>query len=314
MIFLFYGPNTYAMRRKLSQMVETYRQRAGSDFGLERVDGSRVGAESLHGLLIATPMFSSSRLVVIESISANKAVAEQALKLLPLVPETTVAVFVEPAIDQRTSFFKALLKAAKPGKFEKLQLAQLNAWVRQQAAKHDAQIEPRAVSLLLEMVGDDQWRLEQEVQKLANYNPAISAESVRELVDPGYHQTIFDLVDAIVAGRLKLALETYRGLLGARTSEIYILTMIIWQLRNLLLAKTAGKMPPAELAKRTGMSPYVAGKATTTASRYSYEMLKTAFQAAVETDYRVKSGEGAGEVLVEHLICRLAEASSHPAT
>jgi DNA polymerase III subunit delta len=308
MVFLFYGPNTFAMRRKLSEMIDTYKKKAGSDFGLERVDGAAISPESLHGLLTATPMFASSRLVIIEQISANKTVAEKALKLLDQVPESTVAVFVEPVIDQRTSFFKELLKAAKPAKFEKLQPHQLSAWVAQQAARFGAQIEPRATSLLIEMVGDDQWRLEQEVMKLANYNPAITAENVRELVEPGYHQTIFDLVDAIVAGRLKQALETYRGLLAAKTNEIYILTMIIWQLRNLLLAKAAGKVTAAELSKRAGISPYVAGKAITSSSRYSYEVLKAAFQAAVETDYLIKSGEGEGEVLVEQLICRLAAA------
>lgn len=306
MIFLFYGANTFAMRRKLAQMVETYIQKAGSDFGLERVDGASISAEGLSGLLSAMPMFSTSRLVLIDSISANKAVAERALKLLPLVPDTTVAVFVEPGIDQRTVFYKQLLKAAKPAKFERLGPAQLISWVQQQAANLDAQIEARAVSLLIETVGDDQWRLEQEVMKLANYNPTITSDSVRELVAPSYHKTIFDLVDAIVAGHLKQALGVYKGLLAARTNEFYILTMITWQLRNLLLAKTAGRVSPAELTKRTGMSSYVAGKALASSGRYSYETLKAAFQAAVDTDYQIKSGEGDGELLVENLIYRLA--------
>ena len=42
MTLFFYGPNSYALRQQLGQMVEAYRKKVGSDFGLERLDGADV--------------------------------------------------------------------------------------------------------------------------------------------------------------------------------------------------------------------------------------------------------------------------------
>ena len=61
-------------------------------------------------------------------------------------------------------------------------------------------------------------------------------------------------------------------------------------------------MSPAELAKTTGLSPYVASKASARQANFSLEQLRQAFLAAVETEYNIKTGAGAPEELVELLI------------
>ena len=52
------------------------------------------------------------------------------------------------------------------------------------------------------------------------------------LVVPTLNQSIFDLVEAMTAGRGKMAMGAYHELLAERTNEIYLLTMVIWQLRR----------------------------------------------------------------------------------
>jgi DNA polymerase III delta subunit len=103
-----------------------------------------------------------------------------------------------------------------------------------------------------------------------------------------------------------MALGLYRGLILQRTNEIYILTMIEWQLRNLLLAKASGDLPPSELTRQAGLSPYVATKAVAKRADFSLETLKTAFLEAVDCEYRVKSGRVPAEAAVEQLIYQVA--------
>lgn len=310
MIFLFYGPNTYAARRKLTQMSETYIEKAGSNFGLLRVDGATADAKTITSALLAAPFLANSRLVVMDGLSKNKAVMEAVLNILDQVPSSTVAVFYEPAIDERTIVFKSLLAKSKPAKFAKLSPYQLSAWIKREAERQRATIEKSAVDLLLETAGEDQWRLEQEIAKLASYHSKITIDSVRELVVPSFSQNIFDLVDAIVAGDSKRALLIYRGLIAEQTNEIYILSMIIWQLRNLLLAQASGRMTAGELAKATGMSPYVAAKSMQKRSNYDEEVLKGAFLMCVNCDFAIKTGAGKPQVLVEQLIWKLSSSSN----
>lgn len=306
MILFFYGPNTYAARQQISKLITQYQEKSGSDFGLERIDGSTVTAEILRAALLAAPFLANSRLAIIEGLGSNKTVAGGVEDLIADVPETTVAVFYDPEVDQRTSYFKTLSKRAQTVKFEALSVPKLQQWIVRIAREAGAEIERPAISRLLELAGEDQWRLSHEVAKLAAYRSPITVETVAVLVEEVHTETVFSLVEAMTAGKPEVALPLYRQLRSNGQNEMYLLTMTIWQLRNLLLAKTAGRMSAGELAKAAGMSPYVAGKMLSKRHLFHEGALKSAFVAAIDTDYQIKSGVGRADVLVEQLIYRLA--------
>ncbi len=306
MIFFFYGPNTYAAKRKIGDMAEAYIAKSGSNFGLERFDGAAVTFEALGAALRAAPFLANSRLVIVERLGANKSLAEKVPGLLTQVSESTVAVFCEPEVDQRTSYFKTMSKQARAVKFDNLTPGQLATWIKREVTSLGGSIDGPAINELLEATGDDQWRLTQELSKLVNFNTQITAEAVKQLVATSSTQSIFDLVDAMSGGQVARALTIFRQLIADRTNELYILTMVTWQLRNLLLAKASGMTNSGELAKAAGLSPYVAGKALARQRDFSEDHLKTAYLAAIETDYAIKSGKGNPEHLVEQLIYQVA--------
>src|SRR5207249_4896470 len=106
---------------------------------------------------------------------------EKVAQFLDKVPETTVAVFNDGEVDQRTTYFKGMTKQAKVKavKYGKLNLPQLQNWVKKQVQTLGGTIEPAALARLIDLAGDDQWRLEQEIQKLVNYQTAVTPESVK---------------------------------------------------------------------------------------------------------------------------------------
>lgn len=290
----------------MQEIIARYTKKTGSDFGLERINGAEVSYKELEGALLAVPLLSSSRLVIIDRLSENKTVKERVEELLDKIPESTVAIFYEAEVDERSLYFKAMHKKAKGVKFGQLDKNQLAAWVKREVEKHGGSIERLEIHSLIERAGDDQWRLEQEVLKLVNYQKNVTPETIDKLVVASEHQDVFKLVEAIAAHQVKKALGVYRGLLSDQANEVYILSMIIWQLRNLLLAKTAGSLTPPELAKKAGMSPYVAGKVMAARRNYEEEDLKEAYLLAIDTDYKIKSGQGEPSWLVEDLIYKLS--------
>ncbi len=312
MIFFFYGPNSYEARQQIAKLVRDYEEKSGSNFGLERIDGAKVRPEELNAALQATPFLANSRLVIIEDLGNNKTIAPDIEKFLANIPATTIAVFYDSGVDQRTSYFKTLKDTARAIKFEALSTGKLQSWITAEVAAAGAEIERPALNRLIELAGEDQWRLSNEIAKLAAYRPKITVESVNELVEEGSSETIFNLVEAMTAGKVDVALRGYHDLRTAGQNEMYILSMVTWQLRNLLLAKAAGNTTAPQLAKTTGMSPYVAGKMLAKRNLFTEEQLKTGFLAAVDTDYQIKTGVGAADVLVEQLILRIAGAVSSP--
>lgn len=312
MTLFFYGPNTYELRRQVQQMIDAYVKKAGSDFGLERVDGSAVKAHELSGVLQASPFLANSRLVIVEGLASNKTFADKLADLMGAVPKSTVAVFVDREVDQRTSVFKQLAKADKVVKFEPLSGSKLASWVRAEIETLGGSAEPAVIRELVEVAGEDQWRLAGEINKLVNFDAVVTVKTVRALVAPSVEQSIFEMVEAMTAGRAGAALAGYKALLDRRESEIYVLTMVQWQLRNLLLAKTApAQMSPNELAKAAGMSPYVAGKMAAAQGRTSERALRVAYMAAADCEYDIKSGRLKGEAAVEQLIYQVAAAAGN---
>lgn len=310
MIFFFYGPNTYASRQQVRRITADYIKKTGSDLGLERIDGAGTNIKTLSQALQATPFLSTSRLVIINNLSQNKVTSDAAIKLIDHIPETTVAIFYEQQPDQRTAYFKAFAKLPKAIKFDPLSTHKLVQWVKTEVGSLGGEIDNQAVTMLLELAGEDQWRLEQEITKLVNFDPNITVDSVRKLVAASPTEDIFALVEAVAAGEVGRALGVFRGLVDQQVSEVYILSMIIWQLRNLLLAKTAGDITALQLAKEVKMSPYVAQKAMARRGKFTETQLKTAFLEAVETDYLIKSGQGEPGQLIESLIYRLTKITS----
>jgi DNA polymerase-3 subunit delta len=310
MTLFFYGTNAYALRQQLQQMVVAYRKKAGSDYGLERIDGAAVKPRDLLAALQASPFLANSRLLIVEGVAGNKLVAEKLGDMLGKVPATTVVVFVEREVDRRTNAFRSLSKADKVVNFEPVTGPKLLGWIKSEVERLGGTIDRGALTELVDVAGEDQWRLAEEIQKLVNYAPEVSVASVRELVTPSAERSIFDMVEAMAAGKADVAVRGYHDLLRQRESEIYVLTMVQWQLRNLLMAKTAPNMSPAELASAAGMSPFVAGKMLAAQGGMSEDYLKKAYSAAANCEYDIKSGRLKAEAAVEQLIWRVATAAS----
>lgn len=308
MIFWFYGPNGYGARQQIGKMAEQYIKKTGSDFGLERINGAQVGLSELQSALQAAPFLATSRLVIIEDLGANKQIAPKISELLDLVPESTVAIIYDSKIDKRGVYYKALSAsgAVRPIEFAQLPESKLVPWIAAEAKRGGATIGRPAAVRLLQLAGDDQWRLAGEVAKLAAYSPEITIDTVNELVAPNMNDSIFDLVEAMTSGQTNRALTLYHRLLEDQMNEYYILKMVIWQLRNLVLAKAGSELTSAELAKRTSLSPFVAGKMLARQRAFDAGRLQQVFIAAVDTDYGIKSGRAKAEVLVEQLIVHVA--------
>lgn len=307
MTLFFHGANTYAVKRQVNQMADAYLERAGSDFGLVRMDGTNVHLQELAAALRASPFLATSRLVIVDGLASNKALASSLAELLGMVPNTTVAVFCESTVDQRTASYKALIKADKVVKFDLLTGSALMNWIKAETERQEGTITPGAMRELVDLSGTDQWRLSEELNKLVNYDRQVTEETVRLLVSPSVERSIFKLVEAMTAGRADSALADFHGLLRQRESVMLVLNMIQWHLRNLLYAKSApGSMPPAELARFASMSPYVAEKSMDTQRGLSGDIIKNAYRAAADCEFDIKTGRIRDEIAVERLIYGIA--------
>jgi DNA polymerase-3 subunit delta len=305
MILFFYGPNNYAARQKVTELKERYLKKAGSNFGLETIDVEKLGEEAAQLITTAitsVPFLAEHRLVVIQNILSNANVASAALKVLVHVPESTVVIFYQNSVDERTKLFKELVASSQATKFALISPSRLESWVVKAAQDLGAEINRTEAQFLIERVGADQWRLHNELVKLVNFDQKITKQTIEQLVEPGFEQTIFDLVEAISKGDLARSIDLYQGLRVSKAQPLYILSMIAWQLRNLLVVKAAAGTPQLQIAKEFKTSPFVINKARILAGHMSLSNLSKAYKVLQETDLILKSHNPGEDVVMRQLI------------
>ncbi|MEX0749069.1 MAG: DNA polymerase III subunit delta [Candidatus Saccharimonadales bacterium] len=308
MVYLFYGENTFAAKDQVRKLAKRYEGSTGSNYGLHWFESDSDSTQVLTALT-AQPMFADSSLVVVENPSQNKELQTKILANIDQIPSSTVVVLVDPNIDKRTKWFKTLQQQAKLKEFKPKSDAQLLAWLQQQSKAEGLELSPELARLLLDRVGSDQWRLSQEVAKLASRSD-LTVELIESLVLPSPRHTIFELLEVLARGDTETALRYWDDLRAQGVHVLEILTMISWQLRNLIVIASCREHSDTAIARDHGLNPYVVSKSKATAKRIPLEALIAAYQQVIQADYELKTGRSTDpEGLIERVIFYIADVS-----
>jgi len=164
---------------------------------------------------------------------------------------------------------------------------------------------PTAV-FLAKQTGNDLWRLSAEIRKLSAYkgkNKIIEKKDVELLVKPEFETAIFKTIDAIAAKDKKTALALLYGHLEKGDPPLYLLSMIIFQFRNLLLVKDLEPKPLTEMtALLKPMHPFVVRKSSWLAKKFTMQELEKIYIKLFKIDLAVKTGKIKPELALELLI------------
>jgi len=328
MIFFLYGPDTFRSRQKLREIKEKFiREIDKSSLNIESLDGEKLDITDFEKALFTPAFLAKKRLVIVENLlskNKGKIIQNEVLEILEKNDlAEVILVFWESGLDDAKA---KKSKAKKPGKrslglfnqLNKEKLAQkfalldeygTNQWAAAEFKKRGGKIQPAALKLLTDLVGNDLWQLNGEIDKLMAFTRGqeISAANVTQLVKIKLDEDTFKLTDALAQKNKKVALKLISDQLKNGTSAVELLTLIIWQFKNLLIvksfmAKNGAGYPPTRLTYQLGLHPFVVKKAMTMARNYQLENLKDIYQHLLKIDYKIKTSQINAEVLFDLLV------------
>lgn len=288
MIIAITGQNSFAMRRRLNEIVNKFIAENG-ELALERFDAEEAEASTIVEAIQALPFLSTAKLVVVRNGSANKEFVERVEQTISSIPESTQLIFYELNIDKRTAYFKVLKKQTQFEEFNQLDKNELTRWLVAEAKNQGARLGLSEANFLVERLGTNQEMLYNELSKLAIYNSDISKANIELLTEPTPQSKVFDLLDAAFSGKKARALELYEDQRAQKVEPQVILGMIAWQLQLLTLAKVADGRTSETIAKDTGMNPFPIRKAGTLANKLSDERLRQMVSEALDIDVKGKT-------------------------
>jgi DNA polymerase III delta subunit len=182
MLLMVYGDDAFRVKERAREFVEKF---------VEKHDPTKLNVDEIvftkkddldlprvADALTASPFLAERRMVRIDGILSfvtTKPEAEPWAKVLASIPDSTIVVLVDAfSVEkiEKTELFKQLRDCENVHRYPLPMLAgsELRAWAQQRAKTYGATLIPSIADLLIARVGNNTWRLETEIAKLAAYS------------------------------------------------------------------------------------------------------------------------------------------------
>jgi len=314
MILFLYGQDTYRSRQKLNEIIKHYKKIHKSGLNLKYFDLKEGNFQDFQNEIQSVSMFAEKKLIVLQDALGNKNFIEDFLKnSKKLIESKDVILFYENGEPPKNKFVGFLKKYGKSQEFALLEGEKLKNWIIKEFENYKAplqvKIEPGALELLINYVGNNLWQMENEIKKLVNYTNGqrIKMKDVELLIKPKIETDIFETIDAIASKNKKQALELIHKHLEKGDTPLYLLSMINFQFRNLLIIKDLIQKyhSPYVLSRATNFHPYIIKKSYSLAQKFTIQELKKIYQKIFKVDLDIKTGRVEPGVALDLLIAEI---------
>ncbi|MEM4260133.1 MAG: DNA polymerase III subunit delta, partial [Candidatus Woesearchaeota archaeon] len=179
--------------------------------------------------------------------------------------------------------------------FDNLQGIKLEKWAKSEIEKRGSKIEKETLEKLMSYVSNDIWQLDQEIEKLTLYkkNKTIEKKDIDEIVTANIQVNIFNLIDNIGIKNKKNAILELNKLLEKGEEPLYILKMLIYQIKNMLLIKDLIKnnFGKKEIIQITKKHPFVIEKTINQIKNFTLNELISIYDKIFDLEIDIKRGK-----------------------
>lgn len=305
MIITLTGPNDYLLQQNLQAIKKQFIEKYGKH-GVEQIEGESLELNKLPDLLQGSTLFAPHRLIILLQPSENKAIWDTLIEWLGRVPSEIILILVEPNIDRRTKAYKTLKRVTDLKEFTALSESELVRWLQQKATSLKAELASKEARYLLSKVGSDQWRLENELKKLANASSKITVESIDTLTDATSEASAFVLLDAALAKKSN-EIEQLVGSIKYREDPHKLFGLLVSQVHALAIVHSASTKQAEVIAKESGIHPFVIKKTQPLVKNLSQTELQLFVETVALCDMQLKSTGIEPWVLLEQCLGKISK-------
>lgn len=314
MLIFLYGDDTFRSGEKLRSLKENFLNKSTSENASSSVFDFEedIDFEKIRSAVIMDGLFSSKKIVIIKNIisSSNNETRKEMMELIikNKLSKDILLVFWEKGNPKKgNAFFKFLLEKADNHDFPKLSGTTLINWVKSEFEKRGAKIEGPALNLLINFVGDSSLQMIGEIEKLSIFSEGtiIKEEDVNMIVKSKIESNIFETIEAMASKNKKMALELLHKQLERGDDPFYILSMYVYQFRNLIKIGSFyfdGISDKNIISQKTKLHPFVVQKGLQQLRNFSFGGIKDIYKRLGDMDRKLKSGKISAEYALEMLV------------
>ncbi|MBE5779181.1 MAG: DNA polymerase III subunit delta [Clostridiales bacterium] len=323
-VYLMEGSEEYIKQQALSQLCKKLLPE-----GLEELNMTELrnpDADTLIAAAETLPFMAEKRVVIARECkflepsrkkeggaSEGSDKADDIAEYVQRIPPSVCLVFyLKGKADGRRRLYTLLKKQNAIVDFSPMSEGECNAWLRKSMAKMQKNLSPEAAAQMIFTVGRDAAMLRQEMDKLCAYlgqRDTVTAEDIDAICTRSTECTVFQMVDAQVAGKNSEAFVLLRDMLRAGEERMAVLAMLLRQYRILyhLRSLMDEGTPSNQQAALVGISPFFLRNNQQQAKRYSKEKLKQAYDWLLQYEFEIKNGLTPQDGCAETALLRLTE-------
>ena len=234
-VYAVYGDDSFLRRETLHEIFHAALPGEEDDLSVSRFAGESAGLADVLDELRTLPFFAKRRLVVVEGADPFVSAHRKELEVYVEEPSTTGVLVLDVKVwPSTTRLAKLVEKVGLAVECKGPQERTLPPWLVHLArSRYQAQLDPGAAELLVELVGPEVGLLVSEVEKLSVYVGAkgkIHRDDVARVVGAGRIETVWKMLEAATTGRGDLALEHLEGLLTSGEHPVGLLAAMTFSL------------------------------------------------------------------------------------
>jgi DNA polymerase-3 subunit delta len=294
--------------------------------------------------LMSGSLFSSDKLLIIKNslFSLNKKKKEDKneeenknnidekekliLKYLENSQKEIKIFFIEEELDKRKKIYKELVKLEKSGLAEIKEFFvpsdfKFEGWLKERIENFGGSIKKDALNVFAISLGKglaqkdrsgkmnqayNLWEASNEIEKLINYcnSREILKEDVGLLVKSKVDMNIFNLIDSISSKNKNKAVLLLNKQLEEGLNENYILTMFVYQFRNLIKIKSLldQGLVGQQIVLQTKMHPFVVQKSVQQCQKFDMRTLKKIYKKLFDADLAIKTGKMDARLVLDLIV------------
>ena len=290
-IYFLYGNNKFEIDLKIKEI--------SNNFDIKFIN-NEISILDLIVLLNTNTFFSKGVLYVVEYdfiIDLNK--DENLFKLDKYLKNSSEFSKLIIFSDKKINFNKKDIKFFKNKnllyKFNKKNNYELEKWIKNYFLSNGYDILKEAIYFLIELIGDNQYILKNELDKIILYNDKnkiININIIKNIINSNVQCTIFQLIDALIKKNKIKVIKYLNILYNFNENEIKILYMIIREYKLILLVKWSinKKYSINKIMNELNIHSFVVKKIINIINQYNYKTIIFYLKKLYDLELKMKTG------------------------
>ena len=315
MIYFIYGQDNFRSEEYLNSLINFYQKDNPFYFSFDFSDKFLPSLEisEIKEILSSRNLFSATSLVVFKNL-LNSVTTNFQKEILKIVFEnkidqakSTMLILYENSKVKEGTLLKWLKHKVKSTKeYPLLKKRELNQWIDEEAKKSGLKLNREAKDLLMNSFESDTGLIYYALKKLSLIQKGIIDRKIlEENIWLPFNTNIFSFLDTLAERKIAAAFNFLMKEIEQDNSPfhlLYLLKMIIFEFRNLLMIKEVKAKSLAEIQKKTKIHPYTLRKIYPLVKGFSLDELTKIYQKLFLCDERMKRGLMDAELALQMLL------------